>query len=98
MSCYASIEAEVAEVEARGLRRTLRPLQMTGAVTGRLDGADVTVFCSNDYLGLANHPDVLKAGGGAGGRLIGGNVVRGARGEAQARGAPDLPERLRQPR
>ena len=62
MSRYASIEAEVAAVEARGLRRTLRPLQMTDAVTGLLDGRSVTVFCSNDYLGLANHPDVAKAG------------------------------------
>ena len=74
MSRYASIEAEVAAVEARGLRRTLRPLQMTDAVTGLLDGRSVTVFCSNDYLGLANHPDVAKAGGGSGSsRLISGN-------------------------
>lgn len=47
---------------------------MTDAVTGMLDGDPVTVFCSNDYLGLANHPDVASAGGGAGSsRLISGN-------------------------
>ena len=63
-------------VEAQGLRRTLRTLTMTGSTTGVLDGSDVNVFCSNDYLGLAHHPEVVRAfeGAGAGSsRLISGN-------------------------
>ena len=41
-----------------------------------MDGRNVTLFCTNDYLGLATHPDVTAAyrGGGAGAaRLISGN-------------------------
>lgn len=51
-------------------------LTMTGPVTGTLDGRSVTVFCSNDYLGLAHHPDVVDAFQGSGvgaSRLISGN-------------------------
>jgi len=49
---------------------------MDSAVTGQLNGEPVTVFCSNDYLGLAHHPEVRSAfrGAGAGAsRLISGN-------------------------
>lgn len=52
--------------------RTLRP---TGPTTGELDGREVIVACSNDYLGLAWDPEVraAAAGGGSGGsRLISG--------------------------
>ena len=49
---------------------------MTGATTGMMAGAEVNVFCSNDYLGLAHHPKVLQAFKGAGSgasRLISGD-------------------------
>ena len=49
---------------------------MTGPTTGLLAGQPVVVFCSNDYLGLAWHPDVVAAwqGHGAGSaRLISGD-------------------------
>ena len=64
------------QVTAQGLRRSLRTLTMTSATTGDMAGAHVHVFCSNDYLGLAHHPDVIEAfkGSGSGAsRLISGN-------------------------
>jgi len=66
----------LAAIEDRGQTRVLRTLKPTGPVTAELDGREVLVACSNDYLGLAHHPDVLAAasGGGAGGsRLISGS-------------------------
>ena len=39
-------------------RRTLFSPQGTEVI---LDGEHVTSFCSNDYLGLADHPDVVTA-------------------------------------
>jgi len=76
VSRFAALQARVQAVEEQGLRRELRTLQMDGPTTGRLAGAPVTVFCSNDYLGLAHHPDVVAAFEGAGvgaSRLISGN-------------------------
>lgn len=40
------------------VRRTLS--SATGA-TARVDGKEVLLFCSNDYLGLASHPALIKA-------------------------------------
>ena len=76
MSRFSALEERVEAVEAAGLRRTLRTLKMQDATTGWLDGGLVNVFCSNDYLGLSHHPDVLRAcqGSGSGSsRLISGN-------------------------
>mgnify|MGYP000318111774 CR=1 FL=1 len=56
--------------------RTLRRLVPTGPTTAELDGRELIVACSNDYLGLARHPEVQRAarGGGSGGsRLISGS-------------------------
>jgi 7-keto-8-aminopelargonate synthetase-like enzyme len=73
---YDALERRVAALSAAGQRRELRALQMSSATTGLLQGQPVRVFCSNDYLGLAQHPEVMAAysGGGAGAaRLISGN-------------------------
>ncbi len=76
MNPYGPLERRVAALNEAGLARRLRALDMTSATTGMLEGRSVTVFCSNDYLGLATHPEVQSAyrGAGAGAaRLISGN-------------------------
>ncbi len=76
MSRYGALQRRVENIATAGLQRTLRTLDMTDAVTGTLNGGPVTVFCSNDYLGLAHHPDVRAAFQGSGvgaSRLISGN-------------------------
>ena len=76
MSAYARLGDRLAIIEAEGRRRRLRPLTMTSSTEGLLDGHPVSVFCSNDYLGLAHHPEVVAAWRGAGvgsARLISGD-------------------------
>lgn len=76
MSRYARLAARVADLDAAGLRRRLRPLRPTSATTAELEGRRIHLFSTNDYLGLANHPAVEGAwrGGGAGAaRLVSGD-------------------------
>jgi 8-amino-7-oxononanoate synthase len=66
----------VDQLARTGLQRELRPLQMESATTGLLAGKRVTVFSSNDYLGLARAPEVMGSWRGAGAgsaRLIAGD-------------------------
>jgi 8-amino-7-oxononanoate synthase len=65
----------LAALEERGLRRNLQALEMCGPTQARIGNQDVHVFSSNDYLGLAFHPDVQAAwasGGSGSSRLIAG--------------------------
>jgi 8-amino-7-oxononanoate synthase len=83
---FAALEERVQAIEDAGLKRTLRPIEMHTSTTGVLAGSLVNVFCSNDYLGLAHHPEVRAAFRGSGvgaSRLISGDRVGHQRLEEQ---------------
>ncbi|WP_374088390.1 8-amino-7-oxononanoate synthase [Methylomicrobium lacus] len=48
-------------VAAQGLYRKRRIIASPQGVHLTADGRELINFCSNDYLGLANHPDVIRA-------------------------------------
>ena len=47
--------------KALNLYRTRRVLESPAGVTAMIDEQRYLSFCSNDYLGLANHPEVIQA-------------------------------------
>jgi glycine C-acetyltransferase len=51
------------ELKSAGTYKSLRYLTQPMAPETTIEGlGDVLVFCSNNYLGLANHPEVVEAG------------------------------------
>jgi len=67
VTLHAELAAELADRDARGLRRTRRLLDSPQGVRVAVDGRDYLAFCSNDYLGLAADPRLIaaaKAGAG----------------------------------
>jgi 8-amino-7-oxononanoate synthase len=78
------IEARLEDLRRSGLHRRLRLVEGPQGPTVLLDGRPVLLLCSNNYLGLADHPRVrraaadaaLRLGAGAGAsRLISGNMA-----------------------
>jgi 8-amino-7-oxononanoate synthase len=49
------------DLTQQGLRRSRRIIQSPQSINLICDGKSVINFCSNDYLGLANHSDVIYA-------------------------------------
>ncbi|MGZ5012401.1 MAG: 8-amino-7-oxononanoate synthase [Methylobacter sp.] len=48
-------------IARQGLYRSRRVITSPQGINLGIDGRNVVNFCSNDYLGLANHPDVVNA-------------------------------------
>ena len=78
------IEERLDEIRARGLYRKLRCVSGPQGPRVLLDGRPVLLLCSNNYLGLADHPRVresaaeaaMRYGAGSGAsRLISGNMT-----------------------
>jgi 8-amino-7-oxononanoate synthase len=57
----SEIEARLAELEDLGLARRLRLISGPQGPTVLLEGKPVLLLCSNNYLGLADHPRVREA-------------------------------------
>ncbi|MEW6442891.1 MAG: 8-amino-7-oxononanoate synthase [bacterium] len=80
---YPLVEQELEALARAGRHRSLRSVQSAQAERIVLDGRTVLLFCSNNYLGLADHPAlkaaateaIEKHGCGSGAsRLISGNM------------------------
>lgn len=79
---YKDLQAQLKNLDVAGLLREMRAIQSAQDRLVVIDGKEYTSFCSNNYLGLANHPKVKQAavraiekyGWGAGAsRLVSGN-------------------------
>jgi 8-amino-7-oxononanoate synthase len=57
----SEIEQRLAELERLGLHRRLRMVSGAQGPRVLLDGKPVLLLCSNNYLGLADHPKVREA-------------------------------------
>jgi 8-amino-7-oxononanoate synthase len=55
------LDERLAELESSGLRRRLRLIQGPQGPQVTLDGRPVLLLCSNNYLGLADHPRLRQA-------------------------------------
>ena len=57
------VSATLAQLQLAGTYKELRFLTSPMGPVATIEGVgDVLVFCSNNYLGLANHPEVVDAG------------------------------------
>ena len=54
-------EHQIADLDVQLLRRKLRTTESPCDTKARVDQRELKVFCSNDYLGLANHPKLVAA-------------------------------------
>jgi 8-amino-7-oxononanoate synthase len=60
MGWIDDIHEELHEFDAQGLRRRLREVDFLGGMRASVNGRDCVLFCTNNYLGLADHPRVLE--------------------------------------
>jgi 8-amino-7-oxononanoate synthase len=58
---FAALQSELDERAEQGLLRSRRTLHSPQSAHIVVDGKPYLSFCSNDYLGLANHPQLIAA-------------------------------------
>ncbi len=78
------IKNELRVLKEKNLYRVLRKVEFLSPVRIKIEGKELISFCSNNYLGLTHHPEVISAGitalklwgtGGEASRLISGNHI-----------------------
>ncbi|MFH1854619.1 MAG: 8-amino-7-oxononanoate synthase [Candidatus Omnitrophota bacterium] len=77
------LQQELDELRKLGLFKEMKRIDSAQGPVVKIDGREVILFSSNNYLGLANHPEVIKAqidavkefgAGSCASRLISGNM------------------------
>src|SRR3989338_5554194 len=77
------LERELQGLRSRGLFREMRRIESIQGPSVVVDGKEMILLSSNNYLGLANHPEVIEAqvlaakefgAGSCASRLISGNM------------------------
>ena len=62
MTALARFRAELTEIDEQGLYKRERIISSAQSASITLaDGSEVLNFCANNYLGLADHPEVIEA-------------------------------------
>ena len=54
-------QEQIADLDLKLLKRKLRVTESPCDTNLTVGNRQLTAFCSNDYLGLANHPDLVQA-------------------------------------
>lgn len=60
-SFYAQINQQLADIKAEGLYKSERVITSPQQTAIQVNHQEVVNFCANNYLGLANHPELIKA-------------------------------------
>ena len=60
-SFFSGFSAELENIDNLGLYRSRKQIESAQGIFVRIEGRRQLNFCSNDYLGLANHADVIHA-------------------------------------
>jgi len=56
------LTSQIEQLKETGLYKTERIISSPQQAVVRVNGREVINLCANNYLGLANHPDLIKAG------------------------------------